>query len=280
MYILLIKNKVIKIMKKVLFISTILSITTFQLAFAEKDAIIASVNGEKIYNSEMSRHLEEIPDFDQLPDEQKHLVETKITEALTKLKAVVQEAEKLKIDETEDFKDKLSDYKQQLMYTTLLEHHIDNFLTEKRLKEYYNKHKSNYEEEKAHASHILLESKEKAMEIIQKLKAGEDFDKLAKEFSTGPSATNGGDLGWFTKENMVPEFSEATFKLKEKTFTEEPVQTQFGWHVIFLKEKMSGVPRLFEDVKEEISQELMQTELESYVDSITEKAEIVINDKN
>lgn len=259
---------------------TTCSIITLLAANAQTQNVVATVNGAKIYESEILRNTKEIPQFDQLPDDQQKLIKSKIIQASTQLEAIVQEARGLKIDETEDYKNKLEDFEKQLMYTTLLEKHLKNYITEQKLKEYYEKHKQDFVQDKAKASHILVKTKDEALEIIQNLKAGEDFEKLAKEKSVGPSSKDGGNLGWFSKEEMVPEFSDAAFDLKIGEFSKQPVQTQFGWHIILLKDKVENTPSLFEDVAEEIKQEVMQQEAEKYIESILNKAEIIINDEN
>ncbi|MCP4354627.1 MAG: hypothetical protein GY793_03140 [Proteobacteria bacterium] len=266
-------------MRKMLIIAAVSSLLTINSAFAFGPKVAATVNGKKIFDSEIKRNLQQIPNYESLPLDQQKLIKNKIVSATGKLIAVVQEARKLNIHESKEFKNKLNDFKNQLMYSTLLEEHIKNFITEKKLKEFYNKNKSKYLQTKANASHILVENKKKAEEVIQKLNAGEDFDSLAKEFSTGPSSNDGGNLGWFNKDDMVEAFSKATFALKEKQFTQKPVQTQFGWHVIYLKEKMEGVAILFEKVKNQIEQELAQAETKRYISTILKKSDIIINEE-
>tara|TARA_Y100001960_G_scaffold227517_1_gene238367 strand:- start:777 stop:1577 length:801 start_codon:yes stop_codon:yes gene_type:complete len=265
-------------MKKNILLSTVFSVVIATSAMAE-DKVIATVNGQPIYQAEMQRNINAIPNFDELPAEQQKIIKDKIIQAVTKLTAVVQEAEKLKVQETPAFKEKMADFKQQLMYSSLLENHITNAVTETKLKEYYEKNKKDFIESKAKASHILVATKAEADEVIAKLTAGEDFAKLAKEFSIGPSAADGGNLGWFDKKTMVPEFSEAVFALKTGEFTKQGVQTQFGWHVIILEEKVEDTPALFEDVESKIKEVVMQDEVENYLDKIINKADIVINDE-
>lgn len=262
----------------------ILLSSVFTLAFAfsanAEDSIIATVNGQPIYQSEMARNLKQIPNYDTLSTEQQKQIKDKIITAITKLTAVLQEAEKLNVQDSQDFKDKMHDFHKQLMYSSLLEDHIHTSVTESKLKEYYEEHKKDFIKNKAKASHILVENIDEANEIIQKLTAGANFTDLAKEYSIGPSATDGGNLGWFEKDDMVEDFSNATFALKKGEFTKEPVRTQFGWHVIILEDKEEDTPALFDDVKEKIKEIVMQEEVESYLTTIIDKADIVINDEN
>jgi peptidyl-prolyl cis-trans isomerase C len=264
-------------MKKLILLSTVFSLAVSSVAVAESN-IIATVNGQAIYNKELTRNLDAIPNYDKLPTEQQEQIKTKILTAITKLDAVVQEAKKLKIQDNTKYQEQLADFQKQLMYSTLLENHIDSAVTDKKLKEYYDEHKKEYIQNKAKAKHILVNTKAEAEEVIQKLTAGSKFNELAKEYSIGPSSVDGGNLGWFDKEDMVADFSDAVFALDKGDFTKEPVKTQFGWHVILLEDKSVDVPALFDDVKDEIKEKVMQDEVESYLNSIIEKADIVIND--
>lgn len=123
------------------------------------------------------------------------------------------------------------------------------------------------------ASHILLETEEDALSVIEALNEGGDFATLAAERSTGPSGPNGGELGWFGPGQMVPEFDAAVQALEVGTVS-EPVQTQFGWHVIIVNEsRLSPLPPL-EQVQPEIVGQLNQVALQSHIDALREAAEI------
>jgi peptidyl-prolyl cis-trans isomerase C len=102
------------------------------------------------------------------------------------------------------------------------------------------------------ARHILVKSREEAEEIIRELDEGGDFEALAKEKSTGPSGKAGGQLGWFSPSQMVKPFADATAALEQGSYTREPVETQFGWHVILLEESRENTPPSFDEVKERL----------------------------
>lgn len=123
------------------------------------------------------------------------------------------------------------------------------------------------------ASHILVETEEDALEIKSELDAGADFATLAKARSTGPSGPNGGELGWFGLGQMVPEFETAVLSLSNGDVS-DPVQTQFGWHVILLSERRKAEAPEFEVVREQIANSLRQAAVESHVDKLTTQAEI------
>jgi len=126
------------------------------------------------------------------------------------------------------------------------------------------------------ARHILLNTEEEAKEVIAQLDKGADFSELAKEKSTGPSGSSGGKLGWFGAGQMVAPFSEATAKLEKGQYTKEPVQTQFGWHVIILDDTRDSSPPPFEDVKDRLKMLLANQQLQQHVEDLKSTAKIEI----
>ena len=128
--------------------------------------------------------------------------------------------------------------------------------------------------EEAKARHILLENEEDARSVIEDLDAGADFAAVAQERSTGPSAAQGGDLGWFKAEQMVPEFSTATFALEPGTYTKDPVQSQFGWHVILLEDKRSADAPPFEQLQEQLAAEMTRELIEGHFAELRQGVEI------
>ncbi len=130
--------------------------------------------------------------------------------------------------------------------------------------------------EEIRARHILLENEEAAREIIAELDEGADFAELAQEQSTGPSSAQGGDLGYFTGEQMVPSFTEAAFALEPGSYTSDPVQTEFGWHVILVEDKRPKDPPGFEQVAPQLTQELQGAAIENHIASLRAGAEIEV----
>lgn len=125
-------------------------------------------------------------------------------------------------------------------------------------------------EQQYKARHILVETQGEASELIAKLNDGADFAELATEHSTGPSAPSGGDLGWFSPNQMVPPFSEAVMALEDGKYTEEPVQTQFGWHVILREDSREAEAPTLESVHDAIKQHLEQQKLQDYLTQLRE----------
>jgi peptidyl-prolyl cis-trans isomerase C len=122
-----------------------------------------------------------------------------------------------------------------------------------------------------HASHILVPTKEKAEQLIKKIKAGAKFEDVAKAESTDNSKTNGGDLGWFTTARMVKPFGDAVKGLKKGDITSEPVQTQYGWHIIKLEDTRDAP---FDQMKSQLSNAIMQKKFQAYIDELKKNAKI------
>jgi peptidyl-prolyl cis-trans isomerase C len=125
-----------------------------------------------------------------------------------------------------------------------------------------------------HARHILVASKDQADQIIKKIKGGAKFEDVAKAQSTDGSKANGGDLGWFTLTRMAKPFGDAVKNLKKGEMTSEPVQTQFGWHVIKLEDTRETAPPAFEQVKPQVTNGVIQKKLQAYVDSLKKTSKI------
>ena len=128
------------------------------------------------------------------------------------------------------------------------------------------------------ARHILLEQEAEAAAIIGELDGGADFAQLAMERSTGPSGPNGGDLGWFSADTMVEPFANAVRSMEAGTYSQQPVQTRFGWHVILLEEMEDRAPPGLEAVRADITSVVEQQKVETYLNSLREQAEIVIGE--
>ena len=157
----------------------------------------------------------------------------------------------------------------------------DVTVSEEEVKEYFDVNFALYggQDEQVKARHILVETEEEALEIIELLKAGADFTELAKEKSLDTaSAVNGGDLGYFTKNQMVVEFAEAAFSQEVGTFSEKPVKTEFGYHVILVEDRKEAVVPDFEEVKERVKQDALlfakNQKVISYYSELREKSEI------
>jgi peptidyl-prolyl cis-trans isomerase C len=143
-----------------------------------------------------------------------------------------------------------------------------NQATEDELKALYEEQMGSAPPMEFKARHILVESQGEANDVIAQLADGADFVELAKEKSTGPSGPSGGDLGWFPPDRMVPAFSQAVQALDNGAYTQEPVQTQFGWHVILREDSRESVPPPFESVRDSLKQQVEGQKLQEYIESL------------
>ncbi len=226
-----------------------------------KDPVVAKVNGTDIHQSDLAVAEQEAG---RLPPMSEAAKKDYLVQFMADVILVAKAAEDKTIGESEAFKKKLAFERKKLLMTELMENVAKDAVTDDALHKVYDEAiKQMGEKEEVHARHILIRAKagdEKASEearkkveaIITKLKGGEDFEKLAKESTEDPSGkANGGDLGYFTKDQMVPEFSKVAFELKKGGIS-DPVKTQFGWHVIKVEDKRTKPPPKFEEVKDQL----------------------------
>jgi peptidyl-prolyl cis-trans isomerase C len=149
-------------------------------------------------------------------------------------------------------------------------------VTPEKLKQAYQERlKTMPAEEEVHARHILVATEAEAKAIIADLKKGADFDKLAREKSTDKaSGAEGGDLGWFKKTDMVKEFADAAFALKKGALTDQPVKTQFGYHVIQVEDRRRAPPPSFEEMSDQIRQDLARETVTAMLNQLRGNAKI------
>jgi peptidyl-prolyl cis-trans isomerase C len=167
--------------------------------------------------------------------------------------------------------------KARLTAQALIQEHLQNAkVPEEQVQAAYAEEYADAPKVELQARHILLKTEDEAKAVIAELDKGADFAKLAKEKSTGPSARAGGDLGWFTPDQMVAPFSKAALKLKDGEYTETPVKTQFGWHVILREKSRETPPPSLDMVRDEIVKKLRTRSLAKFVRGLRDKAKIEV----
>lgn len=183
----------------------------------------------------------------------------------------------------EEFQKELAQMKANLLKQYALKKLLDEVkVYDEEVESYYNDHKNEFKTpESVRASHILVDTEEKANEILDEIKAGLSFEEAAEKYSKCPSKARGGDLGYFTRGKMVPEFEKASFEMKKDEIS-EPVKTQFGYHIIKLIDKQEeGVSKL-EEVKDRLKEQLlMNKQRQVYLNKVNElknKYEVIINE--
>ncbi|EBA16951.1 PPIC-type PPIASE domain protein [Roseobacter sp. SK209-2-6] len=239
------------------------------VASPHANTVIATVNGEAITLGHMIMSRENLPEqYKQLPDD---VLFNAILDQLVQQTALKQE---LNGEVPHDVQLALDNESRAQLAANVIGRVMRSATTDEALRAAYEKKYSSGDGgDEFHASHILVESEETALDIKQELDAGADFAVLAKEYSTGPSGPNGGDLGWFTQGRMVPEFEEAVLEMRSGEVS-EPVQTQFGWHVIMLKERRKTAAPSFEEARGQLVQELQNEAIEARISALTSAAEI------
>jgi len=241
---------------------------------AQPDPVLARVNGTEIRRSDLIAFLQQLPaQIQQMP------METLYPQLLDKLVNDVLLAEagkKDKLAEDPEVKRRVQKVEDDIIGRTYITRYLKTAMTEERIKQRYEQFlKERKPEDSVHAFHILVKTEDEAKAIIVQLKGGADFATLAKEKSIDPSAKqNGGDLDWFVKEEMVPEFSEAAFKLQKGQYTEAPVKTQFGYHVILVVDRGPAPAPTFEKVRDELVRQLQSELIEAKLDELRSAAKI------
>ncbi|MFZ0723217.1 MAG: peptidylprolyl isomerase [Xanthobacteraceae bacterium] len=216
----------------------------------DSDALIARVNGVEIHQSDLALAEDEVgASIPQMaPDQKREYLITYLTDVVI----LAQAADKQKIGDRDDVKRHLAFERNKVLMETLLQDTGKAALTDDAMHKVYDEAvKQMPPEEEVHARHILVPTEAEAKDIEDQLKKGADFATLAKEKSKDPGAADGGDLGYFTKEQMVPEFSDAAFKL-EKGQISDPVHTQFGWHIIQVEDKRTKPTPTFDQVRSQL----------------------------
>jgi peptidyl-prolyl cis-trans isomerase C len=253
------------------------------VAAQDKDPLIAKVNGTEIHQSDIASAEEEAG---QIPPMSPEAKQDYLVQFIADMILVAKAAEDKKIGDTVEFKKHLDFARKKLLMSDLLQVTAKEALTDDAMHKVYDEAvKQMGQEQEVHARHILIrvaagdENASKAAEdkikaIIARLKKGEDFEKVAKEVTEDPSGkANGGDLGYFSKEQMVPEFSNVAFKL-EKGQISEPVKTQFGWHVLKVEDKRVKPTPKFEEVKPQIEQYVTRKAQAELVQKLRAEAKI------
>ena len=235
--------------------------------------VLATVNGEEITQADIDLFYQELPDqMKQIPVEQ---VQNQILDRLIDQQLILGEAKKARLDKRPDIERKLAYEKTKILNESYLEIVLEKEVTPERIREVYNRAIAlEKKREEVKARHILVKTEAEALDIINALKRGGDFISLAKERSTGPSGKNGGDLGFFTADQMVPPFSKAAYALRKGETSDKPVQTQFGWHVIKVEDRRLAGARPFEELEPQIREQLVTKAYEKIIQQFRKTAKI------
>jgi peptidyl-prolyl cis-trans isomerase C len=243
----------------------------------DANPVLAKVNGAEIRASDVALAEEELgPSLAQMDPATK---KENVLSFLIDMKIVSKEAEDKKIAERDDFKTRLAFARNRLLMDNLLASEGKAATTDENMKKVYeDAAKQITGEQEVHARHILVETEEQAKKIQDELKKGADFAELAKKESKDPGASDGGDLGFFTKDQMVPEFSTVAFALEPGKIS-DPVKSQFGWHLIKVEEKRARKAPEFDQVKPQIETYVARKAQAEYVAKLRQAAKVERLDK-
>jgi len=243
------------------------------------ETILASFGGQTITLGEFNQLWDQVPEEYKLQLDKSMVLDQMISEAL-----LIQEAKTKKLEEDEKVAEQIKKMTEQILVQALIEREILNKVkvNDEEVLEYYEQNKDSFTEKKqVHLYNILLETEEEAQNILEQLKAGEEFSEIAIEKSTGPSAAQGGDLGYVTKGTIIPEIEEVVFALEVEELS-EVLKTDFGFHILKITEKKPETVKAFEEVKEDIIQTLLPIKqkeaFENFLEELKGKTEIEINE--
>jgi len=241
---------------------------------APSDEVIATVNGDPVkYSDVVMAERDLAGQLSGVPEDVKFEY---LASLMIDRKALADEARAAGLEDDPEVQRQLSYYREKVLGDVYLNRQLADAVSDEEARTFYDKQVAQVEvKEEVRARHILVETEEEALTVIERIEAGEDFEELAKTVSTGPSGENGGDLGYFAADRMVAEFSDAAFALQPGQ-TSKPVKSDFGWHVIKVEDRRMQEVVAFEDVKEGIKAQLRDEKAAPYIASVRENADVVI----
>jgi peptidyl-prolyl cis-trans isomerase C len=233
---------------------------------------IAVVNGKPISRAKADAFVQELIKQGQQDTPQ---LQAMVRQELVDREILVQEAERRGLSGKPDVKFQLDNSRQQVLINALVQDELKRSnITDADVKAEYDRLTTGESGKEYRARHILVEKEEEAKAIIEQLKKGAKFEQLAKQSKDPGSAANGGDLDWAGASSFVEPFSKAMVALQKGKFTETPVQTQFGWHVIRLDDTRQAKPPAFEEVKEQLAESMRRRKLQDFQQTLKAKAKI------
>jgi peptidyl-prolyl cis-trans isomerase C len=244
-----------------------------------EDQVLARVDGRAITTADVDVVMASMAQqLAQVPDAQRRRI---VVNRLVDMAVISAQAAKDGLEASDEFKRRMDSIRQQVLINEYVRVKVAQPITDEQLKKRYDEEVAKLTlGEEWHARHVLVKTKDEAVAIIADLDKGGDFAKIAEEKSQDPgSAKQGGDLGFFGAGDMVKPFEEAANALKPGEYTKTPIETQFGFHVIKLEEKRKQQPPAFDDVKEQLRQEVIGTAFSAKLEDLKKTAKIEIDDK-
>lgn len=241
--------------------------------------VVARVNGQEITRVDVFNFIQNLPqNVRQLPVDQLFaLAQGQIVNA----QVISEKVSEVNLDNDPEVKRRLEELKPGIVRNVFIEQQVEAGITEERMQQAYDQYKANTPDvTEARARHILVEDKAKAMDLITQIQDGASLEELAQEHSIDGTAQNGGELGYFTETEVVPEFAEAVFAMEVGAISDEPIKTQFGFHVVKLEEKRQRPFPELEQVRPFLEGQLRQAVLDNIISTWRSNAEVELLDIN
>ena len=237
------------------------------------NTVVARVDGTELHLSDLEAAQQNLPPQAQkLPLEQ---IYPMLLDRLVDGALITEAGRKEHLEQDPELQVRLKRYEDRLIQEAYLNQAIKAAETEDQLKARYQTFaKDTAGREEVHAQHILVKTEDEAKSVIAELDKGADFGELAKKYSTDPSASSGGDLGYFGHDDMVKAFTDAAFALSPGRYSKTPVKTEFGWHVIKVEDRRAGKPPSFEEAREQLSRDLAHEIIDAKLQELRSAAKI------
>jgi peptidyl-prolyl cis-trans isomerase C len=249
------------------------SIAEFLANPGNLDQVLAKVDGGEVKRRDVTALLSNLPP--QMLEMSMVAVYPLLLERLVDNKLVAAAARSASLQNEPEVKQKVADAEERAIQELYLRRALDAQLTDARLKEKFDAFlKENPPQEEVRARHILVDTEAKARDVLSDLRKGADFAAVAKAKSSDGSARDGGDLGFFTRGDMVSEFSDAAFALKVGEVSKEPVKSQFGFHIIKVEARRSQPLPTFESAREQLRGEMSQELMTDVIEGLRAKAKV------
>lgn len=226
----------------------------------KKGQVVATIDGDNIYLADIKNVAEQIPQLAELPFD---MIYPQLLQKYITKEIVYRSAQDSDIQNDPHVQIALKEARDTILSKAYLEKRISELATPEKLKELYQAEVKNMErQDEVHARHILVRTEKEARDVLVQLEAGADFKMLADTKSLDAENGNGGDLGYFQKNMMIPEFGEAVFALKKGQLS-KPIKTPFGWHIVLVEDRRLAAPPAFEDVQEQLRQLFVERNIQN-----------------
>jgi peptidyl-prolyl cis-trans isomerase C len=234
------------------------------------EEVAATVNGKPITNAAVDAVFAE--------QTNQQITREQVVSAMVVEEALIQEAERVGLTKDPKVASRIERQRRSLVASLMVQDHLEkNPVTDEEIQKTYDEVVAAEKGQEYKARHILVEEETMAKSLIDELAGGADFAELAKKHSTGPTGTNGGDLGWFSAKTMVAPFAEAVQAMEKGAVSKSPVKTQFGWHVILLEDSRDIEPPALDQLRPRIESFIKNRRNQEYMQSVREKAEVKIH---